>query len=245
MAKYCTNCGFRLEDSAAFCTNCGQPVLQAQAQQMCPYCGCALNYNNRFCTGCGRPVIIQQSVQKQARQIQPPQQRLIQPQPNQRQPQQMQPQPQLIRTAPTAQSPASRSKKKTGKGALIALAAVFGSAAILVVGVLGFRKGGWFRSKIDSAKESVVQDDGETGLNGRPTTYDGENSFDALLDYANRLEKAGNEEAAALVRSKIPQGAAGEACQKLEELKQENEELQMVEDINDAIRMINAMRGGE
>ena len=58
------------------------------------------------------------------------------------------------------------------------------------------------------------------------------------------VDVAGNEEAAALVRSKIPQSAAGEANQKLEELKQENEELQVIEDLNDALRLINAMRGG-
>ena len=216
MAKFCTNCGFRMEDNAAFCTRCGRPMAQAQPQQqLCPYCGRALIKNDRFCTGCGRPITTQQPVQIQHQQI---------------------------RTAPAAQP-----KKKSGKGALIALIAVFGSAAVLVVGILGFRKGGWFRSKDEPGKESVVQDDNDdqTNLNGRPTTYDGENSIDALLDYADRLEKAGNEEAAALVRSKIPQAAAGEANQKLEELGQENEELQMIENISDAMRMINAMRGGE
>ena len=45
---------------------------------------------------------------------------------------------------------------------------------------------------------------------GRPTTYDGKNEYEALLNYANRLEEAGNAEAAALVRSKIPQAGRGE-----------------------------------
>ena len=150
-------------------------------------------------------------------------------------------QPQQIRTAPAARpNPAAQQKKKSGKGVLIALIAVFGSTAVLVVGVLGFRKGGWFRSKDDEDEDN----DDQANLEGRPTTYDGENSIDALLDYADRLEKAGNEEAAAIVRSKIPQAAAGEANKKLEELKQENEELQMIEDFSDALRLINAMRGG-
>ena len=259
MAKFCTNCGFRMEDNAAFCTNCGQPVLQGQPQQqLCPYCGRALIKNDRFCTGCGRPITIQQPVQRQPQEMQPQPQQRVQYQQVPQQPQQSQQkvqyqqtpqvqQPQQIRTAPAARpNPAAQQKKKSGKGVLIALIAVFGSAAVLVVGILGFRKGGWFRSKDEPGKESVVQDDkdGQANLNGRPTTYDGENSIDALLDYADRLEKAGNEEAAALVRSKIPQAAAGEANKKLEELKQENEELQMIEDFNDALRLINAMRGG-
>ena len=249
MAKFCTNCGFRMEDNAAFCTRCGRPMTQAQPQeQLCPYCGRALIKNDRFCTGCGRPITIQQPVQGQPQQMQAQPQQRVQYQQNTQPQQKVQyqqtpqvQQPQQIRTAPAAQP-----KKKSGKGALIALIAVFGSAAVLVVGILGFRKGGWFRSKDEPGKESVVQDDkdGQANLNGRPTTYDGENSIDALLDYADRLEEAGNEEAAALVRSKIPQAAAGEANKKLEELKQENEELQMIEDFNDALRLINAMRGG-
>ena len=122
----------------------------------------------------------------------------------------------------------------------------FGSAAVLVVGILGFRKGGWFRSKDEPGKESVVQDDkdGQADLEGRPTTYDGENSIDALLDYADRLEKAGNEEAAAIVRSKIPQAAAGEANQKLQELKQDASDFQVFEDVHDALDVFRALEGG-
>ena len=253
MAKFCTNCGFRMEDNAAFCTRCGRPMTQAQPQeQLCPYCGRALIKNDRFCTGCGRPITIQQPVQGQPQQMQAQPQQRVQyqqnTQPQQRvQYQQVPHQPQQIRTAPAAPpNPAAQPKKKSGKGVLIALIAVFGSAAVLVVGILGFRKGGWFRSKDEPGKESVVQDDkdGQADLEGRPTTYDGENSIDALLDYADRLEEAGNEEAAAIVRSKIPQAAAGEANQKLEELKQDASDFQVFEDVHDALDVFRALEGG-
>ena len=78
---------------------------------------------------------------------------------------------------------------------------------------------------------------------GRPTTYDGKNEYEALLNYANRLEEAGNAEAAALVRSKIPQAAAGEANEKIEKYMQNNENLQTAENIVDAIEISDALKG--
>ena len=88
---------------------------------------------------------------------------------------------------------------------------------------------------------------GNTGENAgdRPTKYDGQNSIEAIIDYADRLEAAGNEEAAAIVRSHIPQAASGEANQKIEEFKQENEDLQIVEVVEDAVRIANAQRGDD
>lgn len=80
---------------------------------------------------------------------------------------------------------------------------------------------------------------------GRPTTYDGKNEYEALLNYANRLEEAGNAEAAALVRSKIPQAAAGEAREKIEEYMQNNEQFQMFENMEDAIEISDALKGGK
>lgn len=78
---------------------------------------------------------------------------------------------------------------------------------------------------------------------GRPTTYDGKNEYEALLNYANRLEEAGNAEAAALVRSKIPQAAAGEANERIEKYMQNNENLQTAENIVDAIEIFDALKG--
>ena len=84
--------------------------------------------------------------------------------------------------------------------------------------------------------------DGENKA-GRPTTYDGKNEYEALLNYADRLEEAGNAEAAALVRSKIPQAAAGEAREKIEEYMQNNEQFQMFENMEDAIEIADALKG--
>jgi len=80
---------------------------------------------------------------------------------------------------------------------------------------------------------------------GRPTTYDGKNEYEALLNYANRLEEAGNAEAAALVRARIPQAAAGEAREKIEEYMQNNEQFQMFENMEDAIEIADALKGGK
>ena len=63
-----------------------------------------------------------------------------------------------------------------------------------------------------------------------------------LLNYADRLEEAGNAEAA-LVRSKIPQAAAGEANEKIEKYMQNNENLQTAENIVDAIEIFDALKG--
>lgn len=128
------------------------------------------------------------------------------------------------------QVPQKTEIKKKGKGGLVAVIVIILVAAIGVVGFLGFREGGWFRNSKNQ---------------GRPTTYDGNSDIDALLDYADRLEEAGNEEAAAIIRSRIPDAVAGEANQKLEEMKEENEELQVIEIIKDALDIFGWVKGGK
>ena len=46
------------------------------------------------------------------------------------------------------------------------------------------------------------------------------------------------------MRSRIPQAAAGEANQKIEEFKQTSEDWQLIEDIEDATRIAEALAGG-
>lgn len=130
----------------------------------------------------------------------------------------------------TQKQPQKTEKKKKGKGGLVAVIVILLVAVIGVAGFLGFREGGWFRSNKNQ---------------GRPTTYDGNSDIDALLDYADRLEEAGNEEAAAIIRSRIPDAAAGEANQKLEEMTEENEELQVIEIIKDALEISGWVKGGK
>lgn len=202
----------------------------------CQNCGTALGEGTKFCPGCGTP-IPQIAPQQQPVQPQPPQQPQYQQpqQPVYQQPQKQHTQSQVHipeqfakKNAARAQKPAPVKKKK-GMGGLVAVIVIMLVAAIGVVCFFGFRDGGWFRG--DS------QD--------RPTSYDGQNSFEALLDYANRLEDAGNEEAAARVRALIPEAAAGEARQKAYEKQEENSDLQWVEDLKDLTEFYNLTKGGK
>ena len=216
MAKFCQNCGTALGEGTKFCPGCGTPIPQAVPQQ---------------------PVQPQQPQQQP--QYQQPQPQYQQPQPQYQQPapqqRQYTPQPQVHIPEQSAKKNAARAqkpapvKKKKGMGGLVAVIVILLVAAIGVVCFFGFRDGGWFRG--DS------QD--------RPTSYDGQNSFEALLDYANRLEDAGNEEAAARVRALIPEAAAGEAHQKAYEQQKENDELQMMEDMEDLLEAYNLTKGGK
>lgn len=47
-----------------------------------------------------------------------------------------------------------------------------------------------------------------------PAAYDGKSEYEALLDYAKRLEEAGNEEAAVAVYALLPQGGGAELIEK-------------------------------
>lgn len=67
---------------------------------------------------------------------------------------------------------------------------------LIAVGILGFRDGGWFRSK-----------------NG---TYDAQ-AVQSLTDYAKQLEESGNSEAAAVVYELIAKYGDGELIRKANE----------------------------
>lgn len=182
----------------------------------CSKCGQAMAEGAKFCPACGTPVTqtAQQPVQQPGQNTQP---------------QVKTPALSAQKSAAMVSKQTAPGKRKKGKGGLITVFAILFVVVIGVVGVFGFRDGGWFR-KMDNPQ-------------GRPTTYDGQNSIDAIIDYANRLEAAGNEEAAAIVRSRIPQAAAGEANQKIEEFRQNNEDWQMIENIEDAVRIADALGG--
>ena len=118
MSKFCQNCGAPLGDEVKFCTSCGSPVPQAAQPR--------------------------QPAQQQP--VQPAQQPPIQPvqQPRQyTQPQAHTPEQFVQRNAAAqAQAPV---KKKKGKGALIAVSLLL--VVAMVLGVFGFRDGGWFRGE--------------------------------------------------------------------------------------------------
>ena len=187
--------------------------------KFCQNCGAPLNEGAKFCPTCGA------GVGAPAPQPQPQQPQ----QPAYQQPQQPvygQPQ-QPVYQQPVYQQPAQKPpKKKKGKGGLIVLIILL-VAALGAVGYFGFRDGGWFRKA------------------GRPTTYDGQNEFEAILNYADRLEAAGNAEAAAKVRARIPQAAAGEARDKAKRIMDENSDLKKFTDIEDALGTLISITGGK
>ena len=56
MAKFCTNCGFKLEDADTFCTACGtmqDAQTEILATKICFNCGSKLEPEDVFCTVCG------------------------------------------------------------------------------------------------------------------------------------------------------------------------------------------------
>ena len=99
----------------------------------CRNCGKPLDEGAKFCTLCG------------ARASQPEQpvtqQRRYTPQPQVRVPEQF-----AQRNAVKAEQSVRTEKKKKGKGVIVAVIAIVLVAAI-VLGVFGFRDGGWFRGK--------------------------------------------------------------------------------------------------
>ena len=206
-------------------------------------CGAELKEGTKFCISCGTPVpqqaeqqpqqpVYQQPQQTQQPVYQQPQQQVYSQPVFQQQP--VYPQQQQYRQ-PVYQQPVygqpvyaggAAVTKKKGKGGIVFLIILL-ILAIGAVGYFGFRDGGWFRSK------------------SRPTKYDGISGYEAIIDYANRLEAEGNLEAAAKVRTLIPKAGAGEANQKIEEFKENNEILAMIEGIEDALKIANAMNGGK
>jgi predicted RNA-binding Zn-ribbon protein involved in translation (DUF1610 family) len=77
MAKYCENCGVKLEETANFCTSCGEKVKIEPAKQetgnedaalvYCPNCGKQVSKEFEFCTECGAAIQVGQKAAKPGR----------------------------------------------------------------------------------------------------------------------------------------------------------------------------------
>ena len=112
---------------------------------------------------------------------------------------------------------------KTGmsqKNKIIGIVILCAIVILIAVGILGFRDGGWFRSK-----------------NG---TYDAQ-AVQSLTDYAKQLEESGNSEAAAVVYELIAKYGDGELIRKA------NEEIPVVKtnnEIEQFKRFISGSKGG-
>lgn len=113
----------------------------------------------------------------------------------------------------------SSKKEKSTKKGIVGILIVCVIAASIVVGILGFRDGGWFRSK----------------------TYDAQ-YVQSLADYAKQLEDAGNSEAAAAVYELIAKNGGGELIRKA------NEEIPVVKannEIEQFKQFISGTKAGE
>ena len=119
-----------------------------------------------------------------------------------------------------AKSPKSSGTKKSKKGLLIALCAIALAAAIGLILFFGFREGGWFR-----------EDPG----------YDAA-TIQSLREYAEKLEKAGNSEAAAAVYELIAKGISGE---RIPEAHAETPVLKDFEELEQFHAAMNPGKGGD
>ena len=167
---------------AKFCQNCGSPLEEGV----------------KFCSSCGS-ALAPQAPQQPAQQPQPQYQQ--QPQAQQPRPQYQQPaQPQYQQPrqqyAPQAQNAPA---KKKGKGGVVV--AILLIAAIGAVCFFGFRDGGFFRSK-----DGVIDGGGKD----EPTIVYDVKTVESLLDYAKKLEEAGNVDAAAAVYELIAKGGGAD-----------------------------------
>ena len=124
--------------------------------KFCQNCGSALTEGTKFCPSCGTPV----AQSAQPTQQQPSQQPQQQPKPYTPKPQVKIPEEFAQQNAARAQQKAAPAQKKKGKGGLIAVVSLGGLIAVvslvlvaaIVLGVFGFRDGGWFRG---SGKQTV------------------------------------------------------------------------------------------
>ena len=147
--------------------------------RFCWKCGSAVSEGAKFCRACGTTLPLK-NVPRQPIQSndQPP-----------------------IQTQTINKPKNTPVKKKKGKGIIVA--AIISSVVVMlgafaVVGVLGFREGGWFRKKDDSNGRPAVSGYEDIMDADRGDAYGDPGSNTAvMLDYAKRLEEMGNMEAAA------------------------------------------------
>ena len=165
MAKFCVNCGTKLDDNARFCPNCGTPAAPAAQPQ-----------------------------QSQ----QPPQQPVSRQEPGYQQPQQpaeqtgntYSKQPAYKQQGYWQSSGSQSGGGQTLKSKLPIIIAAVAALALIIVVIALISKG--------------------CGGNGGTNQNAG-----SLRDYAQRLEAAGNEEAAAAIYDLIAQGGSAEMINKI------------------------------
>ena len=193
--------------------------------KFCWKCGSAVSEGAKFCRACGTAlshnVNPHQPVQTY---IQPPRQN------------------QIVST--TNSTPV---KKRKGKGIIIAAivtsVVVMIGAVVAVVGVFGFREGGWFRKKDNSEGSRIITEDKDgtdktDSGNGETSGYAGTNTA-AMLDYAKRLEEMGNMEAAAEIYARLDEAGRADMKDAVQDYRDDTRRLMLDaltgEDLYDAL----------
>ena len=125
----------------------------------------------------------------------------------------------LVKSRPAPTLHKSQKKVFSQKSTVILCAIVI--VILIVIGILGFRDGGWFRSK--------------------NRTYDAQ-YVHSLMDYAEQLERSGNREAAAAVYEQIIKNGGGDLIRKA------NEEIPVLNADNELDRFkqfLSGSKGGD
>lgn len=134
-----------------------------------------------------------------------------------------------------AQQPKPKKKKKWVPFVLIPLFSIFAIGVLLVVFIItAFLFPGFLRKKPKEENSVMI-------VQTRPTTYDDSSNTEALLDYADRLEKQGNLEAAANVRKLAADAAMGDVSKEIGNM---DENVKEIKDTEDLINMFRR-KGGE
>ena len=129
-------------------------------------------------------------------------------------------------------------KMKLPKKWIICIAIACAVLLVILVCILGFREGGWFRGNGLADETQALTGGGSSGGGKEPTgNGDGSLSMPSLTEYAKQLEANGNKEAAAAVYELIAAYGDGALIQKA------NEEIQVVKESN-AIRQFKEFMSG-
>ena len=137
------------------------------------------------------------------------------------------------RNAARAQQKAAPVKKQKGKGGLIAVVSLVLVAAI-VLGVFGFRDGGWFRGSGN-----------DTSSGNESASYNSMQNVEAIKAYAERLEDEGNYEAAAQVWALLPAAAEAAAVEDAKKAIEDTPEMQAYKAMKESRDIASAMQGGK
>lgn len=183
--------------------------------KFCTSCGSALNPNAKFCENCGAPV--QAPVEENINEHPTPvQSTVVEDKSEQNAPVKEQ----EDKNKEINNKAPNKKKKHTG---IIIVAAIVVIVTVIII-------------------IAVSSNSGST----RPTKYDDDvYTIEALIDYAERMEKAGNYEAAAQIYSLLPKAGEGELRTKINKVIFDNPAYKTIDSLNEAYEFYNAVKGAK